>query len=357
MNRPFLTRPLVWGLALTILLGVVSGCKQETELMTDKDPIAAPTRTPPMETPATLYGNSFTPATPPAGQVYDPNLHPRDIEQSTFRDAIERLLRKRLVPIDAEGWFHPTRSLTRGEALLWLYNLYQANTDPSKEATGSPRALPATGDAVPAPSDARATAPYAASTPSANSEDSFFRPLSKKLKLHGMLDGYDELLMNDTWPIQREELAALVWIFTNHAKGLGEETVESHTALQSKTVAPQAEGIVQQLKKVYGRSVQDVTPSYLLGINYLARHKQGDLYRGTFMKNMPAADPALDPQKPVTREEAAGLLDRIENDFHERVFINRKRTRSEAPTPPSENSRSYEEKTEETDPALPDSSQ
>lgn len=336
------------------LLLIPTGCgggEKKPQLVEDPDPIIAPDKSPP-EVESSLFGKGWVPASAPKGQIYDGNLSPRDIGEAGSGTAIDRLLRYKLIPIYEDGYFHPEQPLTRGEALLWLYNAYTAHESRGNASGYSPtRADPQTEFYDPA------AKPY-------------FRALAGQLKDKGLLDGYEEFFVKANRPVTREELATLAWVFTgqnghlNHSKtfvnpsrrnaqsqreGDSGEPTEDENA---ENLDAETDAIQENLKRAYGVSTDAVTQSYLRGVNFLTTHRQGDLYQSVFLHKGEGKD--LAPQAPVTRGEAAELLDRIQHDFEAMAFTTRKPKR---PSRPDGYSHSSEERTEAEDPDFQDSSE
>ncbi|MBY0403870.1 MAG: hypothetical protein K2X66_08220, partial [Cyanobacteria bacterium] len=293
-------------------------------------PILPPSRNSPVEAVASVYEGDWVPGASPLGQIYDPTLHPTDLDHSNFKQAIERLVQKRILPIEKTGLFYPEQSLTRGEALLWLYNTYAAH-DKNRHSLSQPvdGVIPSTteetsnGEVDTGDGERSLYASSGKGTHFDFSKDGqrpYYQLLSKKLRLLGVMDGYDELLMHSEWPINREEFAALVWAFTNYVVSRDDGSGTSNAKVVGIDTAQMNE-MEKGIKKYYPSSLEDITPSYLLGVGYLISHKRGNLYQNVFLMDVKNEAPHLDPQKVVTKEQAAGLIDRIEHDFEESVFI------------------------------------
>ncbi len=301
-----------------------SGCGTGNKPTEDRDPITPPSRTLPVDPSETLYGKLFEPHEAPPGQVYQEGWVLRPTENSVFKEAIERLTRKKLVPISEEGYFLPSRSLSRGEALLWLYNLYQSvqpDEDTPTDKTELPEAEPQskTKPENGLPQTSKPGESHSQSLPS-----NWYDRLKRCIDVRQILTQYPEFLSDPDKAIKREELACLIWIFSNMAKGLGKEVNASRKELANPD-SPETQGVFALLKPQYASSMHSITSEYLLGVQYLVKHKQGDLYRRIFLRDSLTTQMKLDPQKSISREETAAMIDAVESDFHERVFINKNR--------------------------------
>jgi hypothetical protein len=330
---------------LTIILVsqvAFSGCNTSSQPIVDRDPITPPSRTLPIDPSETLYGKPFEPHEAPPGQVYQEGWTLRPTENSVFKEAIERLTRKKLVPISEEGYFLPSRNLSRGEALLWLYNLYesvQPDSEPSNLTNENPSPV------------------QNGLTQEIKQDGNWIERLKQCIEARQILTRYPEFLNDPDKPLKREELACLIWIFSNMAKGLGKEVNASRQELANPD-SPETQGVFALLKPQYASSMHGITSEYLLGVQYLVKHKQGDLYRRIFLRDTLTTQMALEPQKNISREEAAALIDAVESDFHERVFINKNRavgasTATSASPNPDERRRSPRASQAQTEPDEP----
>lgn len=332
--------PILLLTASSALFGCMGG-SSKPDLIVDKDPIHPPSRTAPLD--PSEIAPEWIPSAAPFGETYNPAIVPMDLAGSPYREAIEKILQKRYAPIAKSGMFYPKAPLTRGEALLWLYNAYLANGGENVDPTG----LTGTEGENTSEAPIRAVGHHAITTNinsvlegSDGEHRPYFRLLAEKLKLNGVLDGFSELMMNSDWPVKREEFAAMAWIFSSHVKGY-----VSKVETPDEADSPPPDELSERLRQKYNGSVQDVTPSYLLGVGHLVFNPQGDMYRSIFLANDGIGQLNLSPQKDVTREEAAAILMRLEPELREHLFTSQKQKPASPETRPSDYSRSYEEKT------------
>lgn len=330
------------GVALLLALFItgqlaLSGCGTANKPTEDRDPITPPSRTLPIDPSETLYGKPFEPHEAPPGQIYQEGWVLRPTENSVFKEAIERLTRKKLIPISEEGYFLPSRNLSRGEALLWLYNLYGSvhpdeepltnKTEKSDIESESPNSA---GQLNSTPENGLPKTRQTLENSSENLPSNWYDRLKRCIEARQILTQYPEFLSDPDKAIKREELACLIWIFSNMAKGLGKEVNASRKELANPD-SPETQGVFALLKPQYASSMHSITSEYLLGVQYLVKHKQGDLYRRIFLRDSLSTQMKLDPQKTITREEAAAMIDAVESDFHERVVINKNRPAGSPP--------------------------
>lgn len=328
------------GFLVPVLIGCSGGGKPA--IPKDREPIVAPGQDAPAEE-MSLFGPQWSPSPPPDGQVYHTLHTPKDIADSPHAPAIDRMVRLSIIPVAENGLFYPRESLSRGEALLWFYNAYNAHEVKHNALAGKVKQSSGTGEGD------WDEIVYGEGIPP------YFGVLATELVNAGLLASSDPWLLRPDLTVSREELAAMAWLFTQH--GLPPSSIQGSSVvtpeLDADDPADEASQAVNplaaSLQQIYGPSVEEVDARYLSGIDYLTRHRGGNLLHAAFLGE--GAKKSLAPKRPVSREEAASILAKIQPDFETRIFKTRK---SSPPSRRPDYSDSYAEQTPAEDSSPPD---
>jgi hypothetical protein len=323
------------GFLVPVLIGCSGGGKPT--IPKDREPIVAPGADAPAEE-MSLFGPQWTPSPPPDGQVYHPIHTPKDIADSPHAAAIDRMVRLSIIPVAENGLFYPREPLSRGEALLWFYNAYNAHEVKHHALEGKAKQPSDTGEGD------WDEIVYGEDVPP------YFGVLATALVNAGLLSPSNAWLSRPDISVNREELAAMAWMFTQH--GLSPNAFQAVTADADELESEDAQAInplSASLQQIYGQSVEEVDTRYLSGIDYLTRHRGGNIIQAAFLGE--GAKKSLAPKRTVSREEAASILAQIQPDFEARIFKTRK---SSPPSRQPGYSDSYAEQTPAEDSSLPD---